>query len=426
MSQKLQRLLRNLSLFLMALLLGIVVWVTATMATNPIDQRIYPGVGVTTVNQPETTIFFEPISEEVVVQARAPQSVLAELQPSDFKAVMDLAVVEPGTPAPVKVDVSTNQEGVRIEGWSPSEQTVHLEAVRTISLPVAIDVSGDAATGYQSSGAVVFPALATIYGPEPFLADVTSVGGLLDVEGAKEDVIQEVRIRPLDADGQLVPGVEWDPGEVEVRVGVRKRLGFKPDVEVVPDLRGEPAPGYRRGSVEVEPSTVTLAGLPSVLDNLPGFVETSPISVISATQDLTVRSPLTVPQNVVVVGVDFVTVTVEILPILSSRAMTATVEIRGVNPGSTASASPGVVDVILEGPDALLAGLTANDVRVIIDVDGLGLGVHRVEPDVLAPDGVTVVSVIPETIEVVIAREPTPTPSLTATLTVTPTVTQTP
>jgi YbbR domain-containing protein len=293
-------------------------------------------------------------------------------------------------------------------------------------LPVTIAVNGEAATGYQASGPVISPALATVYGPEPFLSEVTSVGGSLDVEGAKEDVIQEVRVRPLDIDGRLVPGVEWNPGEVEVRVGVRKRLGFKPDVEVVPDLRGEPASGYRRGSVEVAPSTVTLAGLPSVLDDLPGFIETSPISVISATQDLTVRSPLTVPQNVVVVGVDFVTVTVEILPILSSRAMTATVEIRGVNPGSMATASPSVVDVILEGPDALLADLTAEDVRVIIDVDGLGLGVHRVEPDVLAPEGVTVVSVIPETIEVVIAREPTPTPSLTATLTVTPTVTKTP
>jgi YbbR domain-containing protein len=165
-----------------------------------------------------------------------------------------------------------------------------------------------------------------------------------------------------------------------------------------------------------------LAGLPSVLDNLPGFIETSPISVISATQDLTVRSPLTVPQNVVVVGVDFVTVTVEVLPILSSRAMTATVEIRGVNAGWVVTASPGVVDVILEGPDTLLTGLTADDVRVIIDVFGLDLGVHRVEPDVLAPEGVTVVSVIPETIEVVIAPGPTPEPSLT----VTPTVTTTP
>jgi YbbR domain-containing protein len=326
----------------------------------------------------------------------------------------------------VRVDVSTGLESVRIEGWSPVEQTVHLESVRTITLPVTIDVQGEAATGYQSGGPVATPPLATVYGPEPFLAQVTSVGGSLDINDARGDVVEEVRVRPLDVDGRLVSGVEWSPAAVEAGVEVRRRLGYKPDVEVVPDLRGEPAPGYRRGSVDVEPSTVTLAGLPSVLDDLPGFIETSPISVISSTQDLTVRSPITVPQNVVVVGVDFVTVTVEILPILSSRAMTATIEIRGVNAGWGTTASPSVVDVILEGPDTLLAELASDDIRVIVDVDGLGLGVHRVEPDVLAPEGVSVVSVIPETIEVVIARKPTPTPPLTPTLPVTPTLTTTP
>ena len=422
MSRVVRRFVGTLGTFLLALLLGIVVWITATLATDPIAQETYSGVGVTTVNQPADTIFFEPIVEEVDVLVRASQSILSDLQPSDFEAIMDLSIVEPGTPAVVPVDVGTSRESVRIEGVNPTAQTVHLEAVRTITLPVTIDVEGEAATGYQSSGPGVNPTLATVHGPEPFLAEVASVSGSLEVEGARDDVIQEVKIRPLDANGRLVPGVEWSPGEVEARVGVRRRLGYKPDVEVVPDLRGEPAPGYRRGSVDVEPSTVTLAGLPSVLDELPGFVETSPISVISATQDLTVRSPLTVPQNVVVVGVDFVTVTVEILPILSSRAMTATVEIRGVNSGWTATTSPSVVDVILEGPDTLLAELTSADIRAIVDVDGLGLGVHRVEPDVLAPEEVTVVSVIPETIEVVIARGPTPTPSLT----VTPTLTITP
>ena len=68
-----------------------------------------------------------------------------------------------------------------------------------------------------------------------------------------------------------MPGLQWTPDAVEVRVIVRRRLGFKPEVEVVPDLRGEPAPGYRLGSVAVDPSTVTLAGVPSVLEELPGF-----------------------------------------------------------------------------------------------------------------------------------------------------------
>jgi hypothetical protein len=49
--------------------------------------------------------------------------------------------------------------------------------------------------------------------------------------------------------------------------------------------------------------------------------------------------------------------------------------------------------------------------------------VHRVVPDVLAPEGVTVVNVIPETVEVVLSLIPPPTPTVTVTptLTITPT-----
>ena len=69
-----------------------------------------------------------------------------------------------------------------------------------------------------------------------------------------------VAVIAVDVDGNVVPGVEVAPSEVEVEVGVRRRVGYKPDVEVVPDLLGDPAAGYRLGSVQVEPQTVTLAG----------------------------------------------------------------------------------------------------------------------------------------------------------------------
>jgi YbbR domain-containing protein len=221
--------------------------------------------------------------------------------------------------------------------------------------------------------------------------------------------------------------LELDPRQVSVSVNVRKRLGFKPEVQVVPDLRGEPAAGYRMGSVTVEPSTVTLAGLQSVLDGLPGFVETMPITVTGAVEDLSQRSTLTMPTNVVVYGVNYVTVTVEILAIQSSRAMTGVVEIQGIQPNLVAMPSPDIVDVILEGPDAILAELQPDELQIIVNLFEYPLGVHRLVPEVLAPAAVTVVSVIPETIEVVIAPAPTPTPTLTdaATITATPTVTVT-
>lgn len=427
MGGALRQFVSNLGSFILALLLAFTVWIAATLQNDPFSVQTLPNVPITLVNQADNTILFNAndFSETTVVTVRAPESVLSELRASDFVATMDLEGVQLGTPTSVPIQVTSSNEAVRIQSWSPSRQNVQLEALKTTAFPVTIEVDGQIATGYQSTDPVVTPGMVEVHGPEPLLAEVVSVGGTVDVGGARADVAEKVRVIPMDADGQLVSGLDWTPDQVEVRVGVRRRLGYKPDVEVVPDLRGDPAPGYRLGSVSVDPSTVTLAGVPAVLDELPGFVETLPISVTGATGDLLEHSPLTVPNTVVVVGVDYVTVTVEVLAIQSSRAMTSSVEIQGVRPGWIATPSPPTVDVILEGPDATLGAMEPNDLRVIVDLFDYSVGVHRVQPDVLVPEGVTVVSIIPETIEVAIVPTPTPTPTLTVTPTVTVTVTVT-
>lgn len=408
-----RRLLNNLSSIVLALLLAVAVWIAATLQADPFAVREYASIPVTLLNQPENTVLFEGDAARVNVKARAQQSVLAELKATNFVATIDLLGVEPGVSASVPISVTCSLEAVRIETFDPLQETVHLEQLGALTIPVDIAVEGQVATGYYSSQPVVDPKEVTLSGPLPFLENVVSVTGLLDVEGAREDVRENVSITPRNSDGRLVSGVEWDPDQVEVSIRVRRRVGYKPDVEVVPDVRGDPAPGYRRGSVSVEPSTVTLAGPSQVLNDLPGFVETLPISITGATAVLTERTPLTMPTNVVVVGVDFVTVTVDILPILSSRTMTGVVEIRNLAQGRQATLSPPEVDVILEGPDTLVTGLTPEDIQVFVNLFGLELGIHRVEPVVLAPEGITVVSVIPETIEVGIAIQPTPSPTST-------------
>ena len=415
MTNVLRQLWNNLSSIVLALLLAVAVWITATLQADPFAEQDFPGVPVTTKNQPENTALFEGDAARVTVRVRAPETVLAELKLSDFSAVMDLSHVSPGIASSVPITVTCSNEAVRIQNYDPKQQTVHLEEISTITMPVQIEVVGQVATGYLSTLPVVTPGEVTLSGPVPYLANVVSVAGLVNVDGAREDIIRNVSVRPQGADGNLVSGVQWAPEQVEVRIGVRRRVGYKPDVEVVPDVQGDPAAGYRRGSVSVEPSTVTLAGPPTVLDELPGFVRTLPVSIMGATEVLTAHVSLTVPTNVVVVGVNYVTVTVDILPILGSRTMTDVVEIQGLSQGLAATLSPGDVDVILEGPDALLAELTPDDMQVFVNLLELGLGVHRVPPVVLAPAGIRVVTVIPETIEVVITLPPTRVPGATPT-----------
>lgn len=428
MSNAMRQVLNNLGATILALLLAFAIWIAATLQDDPFDTRTLTNVPLTLQGQPEGTFLRneDEIPDRVEITVRAPESVLSDLRVSDLIATMDLSAVQPDAPAPVTIQVTSTNEAVRIESIDPESQIIRLEELGTGTASVEIAVLGEIATGYQASGPLIIPGQVEMSGPVTDIAQVISVTGSINVEGANEDVTEQVTLTPLDAEGNLVTGLQLTPKQVDVKVAVRRRLGFKPDVEVVPDLRGEPAPGYRMGSVSVTPSTVTLAGLPSVLDGLPGFVETMPISVTSATQNLSQNTTLTVPTSVVVVGVNYVTVMVEILPIQSSRAMTSVVELQGMSSDLLATPSPSVVDVILEGPDAILAELVSSDVQIILNLFDYPLGTHRIEPDVLAPANVTVVSVIPETIEVVIVPAPTPTPLMTMTVTVTPTATSGP
>jgi len=162
---------------------------------------------------------------------------------------------------------------------------------------------------------------------------------------------------------------------------------------------------------------VTLQGPTAVLADLPGFVTTFPISITGATEDITVRRPLTVPNSVVIVEGNYVLVSVEILPVMSSRTLTRTVEVEGLGQGWQAILSPPLVQVIVEGPEALLDDLSPEALQVFVNLSGYTLGVHRIVPSYFAPEGVRVVNVIPETIEVIIGLPPTRPPP-TATLTI--------
>lgn len=415
MTKVVRQLWNNLSSLILSLLLGVAVWVAATLQSDPFGVREFTAVPITALNQPQNTVFFEGDPAWVSVQVRAQQTVLDLLRASDFVAEMDLSLIEPGVRTSIPISVTSTLESVRIERYEPQAQTVLLEALRAISVPVDIEIAGQVAVGYYASTrTAITPPDVTVYGPEPYVENVASVKGSVNVDGANKDVMESVSITPRNADGVLVTGVEWTPEQVEVYLPILKRVGYKPEVLVVPDVRGEPAPGYRRGSMAVSPSTITLAGPPEVLDELPGFVRTQPITITNMTQVLTERIPLSLSPNIVAVGVNYVTVTVSILPVVSGRTMTSTVGVQGLRQEWAATLSPDVIDVILVGPDIVLSELGADDIQVFVNLFGLGLGTHRVDPIVLYPEDVDLESVIPSTIEVLIRAEtPVPTPSPT-------------
>jgi hypothetical protein len=72
------------------------------------------------------------------------------------------------------------------------------------------------------------------------------------------------------------------------------------------------------------------------------------------------------------------------------------------------------VDVILSGPVSILSGLRPEDLRVVVDMTGRGLGIYQEAlSQPLLPDRVNLESMLPETVEIEISLAPTPTPTST-------------
>jgi hypothetical protein len=148
-----------------------------------------------------------------------------------------------------------------------------------------------------------------------------------------------------------------------------------------------------------------------LIAGLPGFIETEPISVEGASEDVVERPALSIPPGVSIVMDEQPVVTVSIEAIQSSLTSVITPEIRGLQPGFTATVSPKTVEVILSGPLPLLEILEQGDVRIVLDVFNLPAEVHQIEPQIVVPRGVTAQSVNPATVQVRIGIAPTVTPT---------------
>jgi hypothetical protein len=162
----------------------------------------------------------------------------------------------------------------------------------------------------------------------------------------------------------------------------------------------------------VDPPTVTVFGTPNIIGALPGFIETEAIDTEGAQADVIERPALNAPPNVAVVpGQQPVEVRVAVEAIQSSLTMEITPAIQGLGPSLTSTVSPQTVEVILGGPLPLLETLEADDVRVVLDLFGLPLGTHQIEPQVVVPEGITAQSILPPTVQVEILATRTSIPT---------------
>jgi YbbR domain-containing protein len=406
---------RNLGSLLLAFILALAVWIIAVTNADPTETRELGPIPIDYSGLRQSLLIVgDPPPSTGSITVRAPLSVWEQIGTDNVALAVNLAGLEEGTHE-LAVETSLDVRPAQVTGWDPESISLTLERAATASLDIEIKTVGEPQLGFRTTLVDSSPERAIILGPLSQVDRVVSVVVAVNVLERREDFEQVASLSAVDADGNIVEGVELDPEVAQVRVAIEPRERFRL-VSVVPNLEGEEqlaAAGYRLTDVSVTPEVITVfSSDPTALQGLPGFVLTSPFDLTGATGNLERRLSLDLPQGVSPVEDQGVLVKVSISAVEGTITVNRLVEVRGLTDGLYARLSPEAVDIILNGPLPTLNSLQLEDVRVILDLLDLDIGIYQIPPLVIiARTDVEHERVFPSTIEITITADPPPTPS---------------
>ena len=407
---------KNLRTFLLALVLGVSVWVSAVSAADPNEVRVYPRpIPLEVVGQDPSLVLTSEIPSTVEVSLRAPRSVWEALtaREDSVRAILDLSGLSAGEHTR-EIQVLVSMRPYQIVLKNPTTVTVVLENFARQTFPLSLSLSGQPAAGYQVGEATLGLKQVAVSGPETIVNEAVRARVLVNLDGMRESIDESIPIQILDAQNKILRGLTVNPDSVRVNVPISQQGGFR-DVAVKVVVQGQVAAGYRLENITVFPPVVTVfAPNPDLVNALPGVVETQPLNLEDRKENISTRLSLNLPDNITIVGAQTVQVQVSISPIQTSLTLlNQPINVNGLSEGLSAQVFPQTVDVIVSGPLPVLDALTSQDITVSVDAAGLEVGSYQLTPQVkVLVANVLVESILPGTVEVVVAVPVTPTPSL--------------
>jgi len=403
-----RKLIQSLPTLFSALFFAVIVWIFAVTQADPVETRTYPRpIQMEIIGLGQNLMITNDITQQINLAVRAPSSIHTQLA-NDINlidATLDLTGLEPGVHT-LTPQVSLGVGPAEIVRISPTSVFVRLDAIITESFPIKLRMIGNPAIGFEVQPPELSNETVLISGPQELIDTIEQVVAEINVTDVTDDVQRMIELVPYDEEELPVTGISLNPSTIQANIPVTQRGGFR-TVVVKIITSGQIAPGYRLTNIFAMPPTVTIFSAdPNLVDDVPGFIETTPINLNMASEDIEIRVALDLPAGINVVGSQNVTVQIGVEPIQSSVSFNdLPIQIEGLGEDYEVEISPETVDIFISGPLPLLDQLNQDDILVLIDLTDQTPGTYQVTPEVLLEDNqLSVDVIIPSAIEVIITE----------------------
>jgi YbbR domain-containing protein len=413
-----------LARILFSLVLAVLLWGWVTTQDDPEIDRAFQNITPTINNKADDLVIVDEARlSTVTVTVRGPRSEVNQLTALDIQATLNLGEVHDPSDAEIEVSATvTPRRGVRVVNITPSKVAVSIDRLVNKSFPLEVD-KGASVPPYSIGNVDYNPKQVTVRGPQALIDKVARVVLPINLSDRRDNFEAQFTPEPRDNTGTRVNGLTVEPGSVTATVTV-ERVGRT--VNIVPNIQGTPAAGFRVGNTQVSPPSVTVNGPADVLAQLV-VISTAPIDVTGKSEAFSVYDvALTLPPGLQVIDRNTVNVEVQI-DAEQQRQQVGVFRVAPVNiePGLriVGSIAPTEITVTVSGPLASIRQLSANDVQVQLDLRGYTApGTYTLTPNVIVPSDLRVDT--PQSIRVQLERIPaTPATPLPAAPVPTPTPT---
>lgn len=363
-----------------AILIAVLLWLVVRLGDDAPKQRVSNAV----VNETVSNVAVNPVYDnvqyavmsiepkEVTVDMTWKESAFLRSSIANLQVEADLTNLTEGTHDVVlkAVGVSTNI----VTTIKPYTVKVTIEKIQHKQVPVEIKTTGSPAEGYQVGQPVIRPNRVNISVPQSMVDQVDSARAKVNIEGAKETIIKQVKLTVYDWNGRPMEG-QVSPQVVDVEIPITSPFKLVP-FQV--KLTGQPADGYSIAAFTQEPETITAYAAQDVLNKLDVYdgLELD-VSGFKETRKLDLTVPL--KTGISSVTPSKISVTVEIVPSTEKVLEQVPVVLTGAKNGLnyTLPAEFSNLRLNLIGAPAILNAVRLQDVQATVDVSTLSVGSHE-------------------------------------------------
>lgn len=408
-----KRLTNNISLKIMSVIVGFLVWLLVVNVDNPTVTTTFtlPLSSIEMLNEAyiDNTGMMCMLDEgqpQIRVHVTGERKTVRRLNLSELHATADLQQAVSLETDPVMVPISVTCSGISANNIEviPKNLIVHLREKKTQEFVVSVS-SGESkpGKGYEIGSLVANPEKIKITGPSSLINKIGSVTASINLDGITENVTEETELRFIDKNGDVLSESQMNYLNVTRKISVSANLWkVRSNVKLEAGYHGSAAPGYRVESVTTVPDVLNLAGSEeglAALENQGNLIEIPSECISIDGSDIDIEEKINIidylPDETKVTSgsSEDVWVKINILPIGSSKYDFPTKDVNVENLGENLQVAFDTekIEIRIQENGASLQAFVVSDIDAYIDLQGQKEGDLEVPVKIVLPEGYSLV-----------------------------------